>query len=116
MLFSYEGMSTCVLLDGFLIAPLPAKKQLWEARDENDWFKHKRLAVDFDSIYGIKVGGRMAKLGKFIDVQETQMELLMVRPKEPTESESSENWNEWCSGMDELGGLIMLAASLPTEV
>lgn len=25
---------------------------------------------------------------------------------------STENWEEWCSGMDGLGGLIMLTASL----
>jgi hypothetical protein len=116
MLFSYEGMSTCVLLHGFLIAPLPAKKQLWEARDENDWSMEKCVAIDTDSVYGIKVGGRMAKLSRFMDVQETQMELLMVCPKEPTESESNEHWKEWCAEMDDLGGLIMLAASLPAKV
>jgi hypothetical protein len=25
---------------------------------------------------------------------------------------SGENWEEWCSGMDGFGGLIMLAASM----
>jgi hypothetical protein len=29
-----------------------------------------------------------------------------------SKAESAENWEEWCSGMDGLGGLVMLAASL----
>jgi hypothetical protein len=36
--------------------------------------------------------------------------------EQPTESESNTHWQEWCSGMDGLGALIMLAASLPIQV
>lgn len=36
--------------------------------------------------------------------------------EQPTESESNTHWQEWSSGMDGLGALIMLAASLPIQV
>ena len=36
--------------------------------------------------------------------------------EQPTESESNIHWQEWSSGMDGLGALIMLAASLPIKL
>ena len=41
--------------------------------------------------------------------------ILVQRPPDPRTQLKNTNiasWEEWCSGMDGLGGLIMLAASL----
>jgi hypothetical protein len=38
--------------------------------------------------------------------------LHKVHDADPSPLGSPANWDEWCSGMDGLGGLIMLAASL----
>jgi hypothetical protein len=110
MLFSTEPAGSCVLPDGFLLAPLPARKQLWEAPNETQWMAQKSNDVRGDAVFGVKVGGQMVKL-------ETYGTILPdgnVRgPEEVSESESNSNWQEWCAGMDGLGALLMLAASLP---
>jgi hypothetical protein len=107
MLFSTEPAGACVLLDGFLLAPLPARKQLW---DEAQWLVGMSNDVRGDAVYGIKPGGQMAKLDTYGTVLP---DIGDIGIKEPTESESNQNWQEWCSGIDGLGALVMLAASLP---
>jgi hypothetical protein len=100
------------VLQGLLIAPLPAHKQLWEARDETQWIMGRSRDVRGDSVFGIKPGGQMAKLNKYppgLNVNDfTPLANL-------TEGESNTNWQEWCLGMDGLGALVMLAASLPIQ-
>ncbi|KAH4091103.1 hypothetical protein HBH46_188330 [Parastagonospora nodorum] len=110
MLFSTEPAGACFMTDGFILAPLPAQKHLWEARDEFEWTKAKRQDTRGDSVFGIKVGGRMAKVDPCPILDEgngTSMEHV------PDDVQSSVNWQEWCAGMDGLGALVMLAASLP---
>jgi hypothetical protein len=114
MLFTNDGSDGCPLFDNYAMAPLPAKKTLWDARDEHDWHMEKSKGND-DVVFGLKVSGRMAKLGTFGSVQESRMEVVLAQPREPTEDESEENWKEWCSGMDNLGALIMLAATLRAQ-
>lgn len=114
MLFTNDGSDGCTLSDSYAIAPLPAKKALWDACDEHDWLLEKSKEND-DMVFGLNVSGGMAKLRTFRGVQESRSEIMLVRPRELTEDESEENWKEWCSGMDDLGALIMLAATLRAQ-
>jgi hypothetical protein len=114
MLFTNDGSDGCTLSKSYAIAPLPAKKALWDARDENDWLMEKSKGSD-DIVFGLDVSDRMAKLCTFGGVQESRSEVMLARPRELTEDESEENWKEWCSGMDDLGALIMLAATLRAQ-
>jgi hypothetical protein len=110
MLFSTEPAGACFMTDGFILAPLPAQKYLWEAQDESKWATAKRQDTRGDSVFGIKVGGRMAKVDPCPMLDEgngISMEHV------PDDVQSSMNWQEWCAGMDGLGALVMLAASLP---
>jgi hypothetical protein len=115
MLFTTDGVEACLLYGGFLIAPLPTRKQLWEARDAHHWQLERQKGIEDSSVFGIKIGGQMAKFSDFIDAEVTQKNIVLAQPQEPTERESDEHWTQWCSCMDQLGALVMLAASLRTE-
>jgi hypothetical protein len=96
LLFSTEPASTCVLLDGYILAPLPAPKSLWEAKDMGESLGTGKG----QSVFGIKAGGKMLRLDGGGGTEEG------------SEYQSMENWQEWIGGMDGLGALVMLAASL----
>lgn len=98
------------MTDGFVLAPLPAQKQLWEARDESEWMMAKKQDTRGDSVFGIKLGGRMAKVDARPMLDE---ENAMSMAQLPDDVQNSANWQEWCAGMDGLGALVILAASLP---
>lgn len=109
LLFSTEPAGACVLVDGFILAPLPGRKQLWEARDESEWVMAGGWDVG-ESVFGIKPGGKMAKLNVFGVIGNGEGE---GEEEEVGDVESNANWTEWCAGMDGLGALVMLAGSLP---
>lgn len=109
MLFSLEPAVICVLLDGFILAPLPARKQLWEAQNEQTWLLERSKDITAPKLFGVKENGDMVRLNEQQSVFSSEM--ASVAPELPTESTA--NWQEWCAGMDGLGALIMLAASLP---
>ncbi|KAF1851288.1 uncharacterized protein K460DRAFT_273591 [Cucurbitaria berberidis CBS 394.84] len=111
MLFSLEPIRGCVMQDGFLLAPLPARKQLWEARDEYSWMLENRRDVGVPSVFGIMLDGQMVKLNE----PQALLSGQGISVQSERSKESSVNWQEWCSGMDGLGALVMLAASLPTS-
>jgi hypothetical protein len=94
LLVSTEPAGTCVLVDGFLLAPLPAHKKLWEGTDAAGWSRGSG-----ESVFGIKAGGKMVRLDR-------------EKEEDGNEEASSANWLEWCVGMDGIGALVMLAASL----
>jgi hypothetical protein len=96
LLFSTEPASTCVLLDGYILAPLPAPKSLWEAKDIGEALGTGKG----QSVFGIKAGGKMLRLDGGGGTEEG------------SEYQSIQNWQEWIGGMDGLGALVMLAASL----
>jgi hypothetical protein len=52
------------------------------------------------SVFGIKAGGKMLRLDGGGGMEEG------------SEYQSMQNWQEWIGGMDGLGALVMLAASL----
>ncbi|CAO2658162.1 Nn.00g074220.m01.CDS01 [Neocucurbitaria sp. VM-36] len=109
MIFSLEPAAGCELHDGFLLAPLPARKQLWEARDEGSWFLEQSRDVGLPSVFGVMSNGQMVKINEHQALLDSDMISLQTERS----VESNSNWEEWCSGMDGLGGLVMLAASLP---
>jgi hypothetical protein len=51
-------------------------------------------------VFGIKAGGKMLRLDGGSGTEEG------------SEYQSMQNWQEWIGGMDGLGALVMLAASL----
>jgi hypothetical protein len=111
MLFSTEPASGCSLDSSFLLAPLPASKFLWDAPSEAEWLVEKHRDRRGESVFGIRMGGAMVKLDRSEDTF-TRYGLDAGQVEEEG-SKSSANWAEWCAGMDGLGALVMLAASLP---
>ncbi|KAF2828222.1 hypothetical protein CC86DRAFT_348301 [Ophiobolus disseminans] len=105
MLFTTDPAGACILFDGFLLAPLPARKALWEASDGAQWAAEKREGGN-GGLYGIKMGGKMLRMDGWEELDGC-MEM-----HGSTEGDSDKNWAEWCAGMDGLGALVMLAASL----
>ncbi|KAK4156571.1 hypothetical protein C8A00DRAFT_12487, partial [Chaetomidium leptoderma] len=89
-----------------VIAPLPAKKHLWEAGDEFAWKAESgRGQLEGRVAFALAANGELVQLnhdephcGKPLDISPPPWR--------------SESWDEWASGMDGFGGLVMLAASL----
>ena len=114
MLVYFEPAAMCDLHQtDLLLASLPAKKQLWEAGDELVWkAESEREPVGLQTAFGLAANGDLVR------VDEGRLycgDARVLRPKsldERTPAGSTANWEEWCSGMDGLGGLVMLAASL----
>ena len=110
MLIYFEPAALCELQTDLLIAPLPAKKQLWEARDEFLWQAESEREPGFQTAFGLAASGDLVILEK------DQIHCIDAETGESfntrTTSKNIANWEEWCSGMDSFGGLVMLAASL----
>jgi hypothetical protein len=112
MLVCFERSSTCFVQADIVLAPLPAKKQLWEAGDALTWRAEVQRDSDTRTTFGLAANGELVTL------DEGQLYgcngLLSYKSLDANASSSSgvSNWAEWCAGMDGLGGLVMLAASL----
>ena len=107
MLVYFEPAAMCGLQTDLIIAPLPAKKQLWEAGNELVWKAESEREPGIQTAFGLAANGDLVKLG------EGQLYCTdEVLTQKPFTTRGSANWEEWCSGMDGFGGLIMLAASL----
>jgi hypothetical protein len=111
MLVYFEPAALCDMHTGLILAPLPAKKQLWEANDDFEW------RLENEREFGVQHDFGLAVNGDLVELDESQLfcnrSPLRHKPSGAgTAPRSSENWEEWCSGMDGLGGLIMLAAAL----
>lgn len=91
-----------------ILAPLPAKKHLWEATDEFMW------AAGMNREPVVQTAFAMAVNGDLVEVDAGQIDCddgrvlhdAKIPPRKVTE------WGEWYSEMDSFGGLVMLAASL----
>ncbi|KAF2420126.1 hypothetical protein EJ08DRAFT_31223 [Tothia fuscella] len=111
MLVYYYPAALCELQTDLLIAPLPARKQLWEASNESTW-KAERKGNPAEAItYALASSGELVKLDEG-QLHCSNGVLTYISLDETLETRTSTNWEEWCSGMDGFGGLIMLAASL----
>lgn len=96
----------CGLQEDLVLAPLPAKKQLWEAGNEFVWKAESESEPGAQTPFGLAANGELVQLDE--GQQYCGGGLLLYKPTDA----STERWQEWCSGMDGFGGLIMLAAAL----
>lgn len=110
LLVYFEPAAMCdVQKTGLLLAPLPAKKQLWEAADERAWEAESQVEAGLlQTAYGLAADGDLVRL------HGGQRPRQSKGLDESTPARSTASWEEWCSGMDSFGGLVMLAASLVT--
>lgn len=137
MLIYFEPSGDCdSRKTGLILAPLPARKRLWEANDEIAWKieterdskpeSHTNTTeiniVSSSTAFGLSTNGELVSL----DVRQghnfcvdaawsmhTQQSLLNSGSSSSSSSPKERaNWEDWCAGMDGLGGLVMLAASL----
>ncbi len=90
-----------------VLAPLPAQKLLWEASDEYAWKLKGETETEAQREFGLARNGRLIRMDE---------DAVSGKPggvwDAVATSNSTAKWNEWCSGMDGIGGLVMLAASL----
>ena len=110
MLVYFEPASMCNLRDDLVIAPLPARRQLWEANNYSTWQSEVESKPDTEATFGLD------KNGELVHVNESQLHnesatLAFMERKNETSQHNSGSWEEWCSGMDSFGALVMLAAS-----
>lgn len=115
MLVYFEPAAICDMPSDLLLAPLPAKKNLWEAGDEFLWKAESEREPGTQTYFGL------ASNGELVEVDDGQPRCSdAVQPYRSLDAKASvrgtANWENWCSGMDGFGGLIMLAASLVSLV
>lgn len=111
MLVYFEPAKMCDLQTDLILAPLPEKKQLWEAGDEFVWKAESEKEPSVQTAFALAANGELVKLGEG-QLHRSETVLLYKSLNFETLSRSTANWEEWCSGMDAFGGLVMLAASL----
>ena len=98
---------------GLAIAPLPARKGLWEANDETQWRAENDGVLS--GKWQVSIG--LATSGDLVELEAGATCGTATRDSrgflEPTPLvKKTVKWDEWCSEMDGLGGLVMLAAAL----
>jgi hypothetical protein len=111
MLIYFEPASMCELQKELIIAPLPAKKQLWEAEDERIWDEMATRNNGVHESLALAADGELIQLDqKQIYCNNGVVRYEISRNLSPTSKTT--DWEHWCAGMDGFGSLIMLAASL----
>jgi hypothetical protein len=109
----------CDMPSEFMIAPLPAKRQLWEATDAQEWLLQNQKEPREQVSYAVAADGEIVKLDQrrlscrdaWLPYAPSDQETVSQNQKSRS-SPSAGWWAEWCTGMDSMGGLIMLAASI----
>lgn len=109
MLVYYEPAAMCNPPKDIIISPLPTERQLWEASNETSWIAEKEKLSGPTNSFGLATNGELVKMRN----EEAQC-TGSITPPRPFEAHSDipDSWTDWSSGMDGLGGLVMLAASL----
>jgi hypothetical protein len=74
------------------------------------WIMAKAQDTRGENVFALKVGGQMAKIYPYPMLNQAAG---MLVAQDLDDVESNANWQEWCAGIDGLGALVMLAASLP---
>lgn len=111
MLVYFDPAAMCELPNELVLAPLPAKKQLWEADNAFTW----KAETDRDA--GVLTAFALAANGELVRLDGCQLHYGDARMRQKclesrTAPSIAASWEDWCSGMDAFGGLVMLAASL----
>ena len=70
----------------------------------------KRERTWIQSAFALAANGELVKLDE--DQLYCSSTVLLYKSVDTRNPSTTSNWEEWCSGMDGFGGLIMLAASL----
>ena len=111
MLIYFEPAAMCDLPTDLVLAPLPARRQLWEAGDEFAWKVESQRDPGVQVDFGLATDGEIVKLDEGrLSCSDAWLSLHSLGASTPARSTAS--WEEWCSGIDGFGGLVMLAASL----
>lgn len=111
MLVYFDPMAMCDLPSDLILAPLPAKKQLWEAGDEFVWKAAGQREMGAKTAFGLATHGGLVKLeDRELSCSDAWLPYKCLETRGQPRSTAS--WEEWCSGIDGFGGLVMLAASL----
>ncbi|KAJ6086544.1 hypothetical protein N7467_005458 [Penicillium canescens] len=108
MLFYFEPAAMCNLPADLILAPLPGNKQLWEASNELVWKLESESQGGVQTKFGLAGSGELVRLGE--ECSEGVLVHTSITAKNP--ERTTANWEEWCEGMDGLGGLVMLVASM----
>ncbi|KAF2450727.1 hypothetical protein P171DRAFT_340881, partial [Karstenula rhodostoma CBS 690.94] len=103
----FDPGAMCSLQSNLVLAPLPAKKALWDSLDEFAWKAERDKQSVPRTAFGLATNGELVR----IDEMDLYGGYGKIDAKEDHRT-SDQNWEEWCSGMDSFGGLVMLAASL----
>ncbi|KAF1981558.1 hypothetical protein K402DRAFT_398431 [Aulographum hederae CBS 113979] len=113
MLVYFDPTSLCELQTDLVLAPLPTRKQLWEAGDEMTWELESQRIPDAHTSFALTASGDLVKLeASEIKCRDGSQPLTYKFLDPRTREGSSGVWEEWCSGMDAMGGLVMLVSSL----
>ncbi|KAI0424131.1 hypothetical protein F5Y09DRAFT_151858 [Xylaria sp. FL1042] len=111
MLIYFEPVAMCDMPSEFILAPLPAKRQLWEATDEFCWKEENQRYPGTQISFGLAADGSLVELDEDrLSCSDAWLPYRSTDAKNPPSSTG--NWEEWCAGIDGFGGLVMLAASL----
>ena len=111
LLVYLEPAAMCKLQRDLILAPLPALKQLLEAGDVVVWKAESDRKPEAQTDFGLAANGELVVL----DAGQLHCDNAVLRYQSfdaRSRSKSTPEWEEWCSGMDGFGGLVMLAASL----
>ncbi|KAL2868591.1 Zn(II)2Cys6 transcription factor domain-containing protein [Aspergillus lucknowensis] len=119
MLVYFEPAAMCDIPKDLALAPLPAKKQLWEAPDSATWKTETEREPGARTAFGLTATGELVKLEQVLEgaqavILERHEDLLLHRSldHEGMLRRSKVDWEEWCEGMDGFGGIVLLVASL----
>ncbi|RMZ66111.1 C6 finger domain-containing [Pyrenophora seminiperda CCB06] len=118
-LIFFSPADMCEMPAEFVIAPLPAKRQLWEARDAQEWKLQSQKEPPEQVSYALAVDGEIVKLDQrrlschdgWLPYAPSDEERISQNHKS-SRNRNAGWWAEWCAGMDSMGGLIVLAASM----
>jgi hypothetical protein len=107
LIFNFAPATLCGLQPDLILAPLPAKKPLWEAGDQSAWSRAGGEHASGLSSFALTSSGDVVRLMNGPMCGEDI--LLLYDEVDETKPGA---WEEWCAGMDSFGTLVMLAASL----
>lgn len=111
LLVDLELSATCHLQPDLVLAQLPSKKQLWEAPDEASWEAERNRESRTETTFALAANGELVQLDP--GQQCPSSSTLSYKPLDTSPApRDAASWEEWCSGMDGFGGLVMLTASL----
>jgi hypothetical protein len=118
-LIFFDPAAMCDMPTEFIIAPLPAKRQLWEAKDAGEWTAQIQKEPQEEVSYALAIDGEIVKLDQNrLSCRDAWLPHVPLDDHTASQNHASRAsrsagwWAEWCSGMDSMGGLIMLTASM----